>query len=153
MTGKILIIDDERDMLLLLQRIIGEETDHMVDIESDPVYAVERFKQQNYDMVITDLKMPKMDGIRLLESIKKINPRVNVVILTAFATIDNAVEAVQKGAYDYITKPFQRERILLTINKVMEWQQMFNENIKLREALAVKEGAPPLVGQSPGIKQ
>jgi DNA-binding NtrC family response regulator len=152
MTGKILIVDDERDMLLLLQRIISEETAYWVDIESDPVLAVERFKQQNYDMVITDLKMPKMDGIRLLESVKKINPRVNVVILTAFATIDNAVEAVQKGAYDYITKPFQRERILLTINKVMEWQQMFNENIKLREALAVKEGVPPLVGQSPGIK-
>jgi DNA-binding NtrC family response regulator len=152
MLGKILIIDDERDMLILLQRIISEETEHMVDIESDPEKAVERFREKMYDLVITDLKMPKMDGIRLLESIKKINPRVSVVILTAYATIENAVEAIQKGAYDYITKPFQRERILLTIDKVMEWQQILNENKQLREALAVKEGAAPLVGQSPVVK-
>ncbi len=152
MVGKILIIDDERDMLILLQRIITEDTAYLVDIESNPEDALEKFRRQDYDMVITDLKMPKMDGIRLLESIKKINPRVSVVILTAHATIENAVEAIQKGAYDYITKPFQRERILLTIDKAMEWQHIFNENKQLREALAVKGGAPPLVGQSPAIK-
>ena len=152
MVGKILIIDDEKDMLILLQRIITEETEYLVDIESDAEHAIERFRNNAYDLVITDLKMPKMDGIRLLETVKKINPRINIVILTAFATIENAVEAIQKGAYDYITKPFQRERILLTINKVMEWQQVLTENQQLREALAVKEGAPPLVGQSPAIQ-
>jgi DNA-binding NtrC family response regulator len=73
--------------------------------------------------------------------------------MTAFATIENAVEAIQKGAYDYITKPFQRERILLTIDKVMEWQHILNENKQLREALAVKGGATPLVGQSLAIKE
>lgn len=153
MRNKILIIDDERDMLILLQRIITEETEYSVDVESDPENAVERFKRQAYDLVLTDLKMPKMDGIRLLESIKKINPRVNVVILTAFATIENAVEAIQKGAYDYITKPFQRERILLTIHKAMEWQNILKENRQLREALALKGGAMSLVGQSSAMKE
>ena len=153
MVGNILIIDDERDMLVLLKRIIREETDYQVDIESDPVNAIDVFKQGTYDMVITDLKMPKMDGMQLLGAIKKIDPGVNVVILTAYATIETAVEAIRKGAYDYITKPFQRERILLTVEKVMQWRKMVNENKKLREALAVRDGVSPLVGQSPAIKE
>ncbi|MCJ7593189.1 MAG: sigma-54 dependent transcriptional regulator, partial [Desulfobacterales bacterium] len=152
MPGRILIVDDEKDMLLLLKRIISEESDHELVTESDPFRALERFKEKGADLVITDLKMPKMDGIRLLEAFKKIDPNVSVVIMTAYATIETAVEAIKKGAYDYLTKPFRRERIVLTVNKVMEWQKMVRENLSLRQALAERGAAPALIGSTPAMK-
>jgi len=148
MAGKILVVDDEKDMLLLLQRIISEETDHELHTETNPFSALELFKNNHFDLVITDLKMPKMDGIKLLEEAKKIRPKTSVVILTAFATIDTAVEAIRKGAYDYITKPFRRERILLTIDKVMKWQQMVRENLELHQALAESGQFASLIGST-----
>ena len=153
MPGRILIVDDEKDMLALLKRIISEETDHEVIAETDPVHALELFKEKAFDLVITDLKMPKMDGIKLLESIKKTTPDVSVVILTAFATIETAVEAIRKGAYDYITKPFRRERILLSVEKVMKWQEMVRENLSLRQALADKGSSSLMVGSTPVMKE
>ena len=153
MAGKILIVDDEKDMLALLQRIISEETDHELVTTTNPLKAIELFKNRSFDLVITDLKMPKMDGIRLLEEVKKLRPKTSVVILTAYATIETAVEAIQKGAYDYITKPFRRERILLTIDKVMKWQEMVSENLALRQALAEKSGFSPLIGSTPVMKE
>jgi DNA-binding NtrC family response regulator len=153
MAGKILIVDDEKDMLVLLQRIISEETDHELVTTTNPLKAIELFNNRAFDLVITDLKMPKMDGIRLLEEVKKSRPKTSVVILTAYATIETAVEAIQKGAYDYITKPFRRERILLTIDKVMKWQEMVRENLALRQALAEKDGFSPLIGSTPVMKK
>jgi DNA-binding NtrC family response regulator len=146
MSGSVLIVDDEKDMLVLLKRIISEETEHSLIIESDPLKAVELVKQRYFDVVITDLKMPKMDGIRLLEACKQIRPEISVIILTAYATIENAVEAIQKGAHDYITKPFRRERVLLTLDKAMKWQAMIHENRALRQALAERNGFASLVG-------
>ncbi len=140
-------------MLALLRRIISEETAYEVVTEGDPVKALELFKESHFDLVITDLKMPKMDGIRVLDAVKSVNPNVSVVILTAYATIETAVEAIRNGAYDYITKPFKRERILVSIGKVMQWQEMVQENLQLRQALADKEGFPLLVGSTPVMKQ
>ncbi|MBN2034088.1 MAG: sigma-54-dependent Fis family transcriptional regulator [Deltaproteobacteria bacterium] len=153
MSGSILIIDDEKDMLALLKRILTEESEHEVITETNPVAALELFKEKPFHLVITDLKMPKMDGIKVLETVKKINPDISVVILTAFATIDTAVEAIRKGAYDYITKPFRRERILLTVEKVMNWQEMLRENLSLRRALAEKQVSPPMVGSATVMKE
>jgi DNA-binding NtrC family response regulator len=149
MNGSILIVDDERDMLNLLKRILSEETPHKLVTESDARQAIERVRQRHFDVVITDLKMPQMDGIRLLEECKKIRPEISVIILTAYATIDNAVEAIQKGAHDYITKPFRRERVLLTLDKAMKWQAMVNENRTLRQALADRNGFSSLIGSTP----
>jgi DNA-binding NtrC family response regulator len=148
MVGRILIVDDEADMLLLLKRIIAEESDHVVVTESDPRRALALFSREPFDLVITDLKMPKMDGVRLLEAVREIQPEVSVVIMTAYATIDTAVDATRKGAYDYITKPFRRERILMTVDKVMKWQAVIRENQALRSALAEKKGFAALVGSS-----
>jgi DNA-binding NtrC family response regulator len=152
MSGRILIIDDEKDMLALLKRILAEETQHEVVTETNPVTALDLFKERPFDLVITDLKMPKMDGIKVLETVKKVSPDVSVVILTAFATIETAVEAIRKGAYDYITKPFRRERILLTVDKVMQWQEVVRENLALRKALAEKVVSPFMVGSTPVMK-
>jgi DNA-binding NtrC family response regulator len=152
MSGRILIVDDEADMLLLLKRILSEESTHEVVTEPDPQKALVLFSQAPFDMVITDLKMPKMDGIRFLEAVKQIRADVAVVIMTAFATIETAVEATRKGAYDYITKPFRRERILMTVEKVMQWQAILRENQALRDALSEKKGFAALVGASPSMQ-
>ena len=152
MPGRILIVDDEKDMLALLQRMISEERDYEVVTESDPKRALERFRTQPAELVITDLKMPGLDGIALLEAVKKLQPKTAVVVLTAFATIETAVEATQKGAFDYITKPFRQERILHTVDKAMQWQEMVRENLALRQALSEKEGFASLVGASPVMR-
>jgi DNA-binding NtrC family response regulator len=152
MPGRILIVDDEKDMLALLRRMISEERDYEVITENDPKRALERFRSQPVELVMTDLKMPGMDGIALLEAVKKLRPKTAVVVLTAFATIETAVEATRKGAFDYITKPFRQERILLTVDKAMQWQEMVQENLALRQALAEKEGFASLVGAAPVMR-
>ncbi len=152
MAGRILIVDDEKDMLLLLKRIISEERDHEVVTESDSRAALDRFGREHFDMVISDLKMPKMDGVQLLDALKQARPDISVVIMTAYATIETAVEATRKGAYDYIIKPFRRERILMTVDKVMEWQSMILENRTLRDALDEKNGLAAIVGSSPAMQ-
>nr|MCU0560895.1 response regulator [Desulfobacterales bacterium] len=148
MPERILIVDDEKDMLALLRRMISEERDYEVSTESDPQRALERFRADPVELVLTDLKMPGMDGIRMLEAVKKIEPKTAVIVLTAFATIENAVEATRKGAFDFITKPFRQERLLLTVDKAVHWQAMVRENLALRQALAEKEGFAALVGAS-----
>ena len=90
-----------------------------------------------------------MDGMALLEAIKKTRPETSVVVLTAYGTIETAVEAIQKGAFDFMTKPFKRERILLTIDKAMDWQAMVGENQALRKALMEKNGFSSMIGTTP----
>lgn len=153
MIGSILVVDDERDMLLLIERIISEETGHKVVTVADPAEALELVKSGAFDMVITDLKMPGMDGIRLLEEIRAIDPAISVVVMTAFGTIETAVEATRKGACDFITKPFRRERILVTIENVMSFQSVSRENRVLREALGRQKGFASLLGSSPVMRE
>ncbi len=152
MPGRILIVDDEKDMLALLRRMITEERDYQVTTESDPRRALERFRQDPTDLVITDLKMPEMDGIALLTAVKASHPKTAVIVLTAFATIETAVEATRKGAFDYVTKPFRQERILVTVDKAMKWLDMVRENLALRQVLAEREGFASLVGDSPQMR-
>jgi len=149
MKGCILVVDDEQDMLLLLKRIIGEETDHKVVTTTDPLEALEQIQTGGFDLMITDLKMPKMNGINLLGKVKKMAPAVSVIVMTAFGTIETAVEATRKGAFDYITKPFRRERILVTIENVMSYQSVARENRALREALGRGNGFASLLGGTP----
>ncbi len=151
MTGKILIVDDEKDMLILLTRIITEKTDYDVVTTHNPLNAIEILKNQQVNLLITDLKMPKMDGIALLEQAKKIQPAVVVVVMTAYATIETAVEATRKGAFDYIAKPFRKERILLTIDNAMKLQGLIQENSALLKSLKQQKKFPSIIGSSPAI--
>ncbi len=152
MKGRILVVDDERDMLALLRRIIEEKTGHEVITEHDPVKAVERIEKERFNVVITDLKMPKMDGIALLDVTRKEQPTAAVIIMTAYGTIDTAVEATKKGAFDYLTKPFRKERILITIRRALDWQALLEENVALRQSLAGRKAFSAIVGSSPAIK-
>jgi DNA-binding NtrC family response regulator len=146
---KILILDDEKDMLSLLKRIISGEGGHEVTVHSDPFKALSALQAEAFDLVITDLKMPKMNGIQALEAIKQINPDIPVVIMTAYATIETTVEAIKKGAFDYIAKPFRRERILVTTEKALKWHDLLKENRKLRKFVSESENFSEIVTNSP----
>ncbi len=151
MDGRILIVDDEKDMLVLLKRIIEEKTNHIVETEYDPLKVVALLRKQQFDIIMADLKMPKMDGMAILDMVKNIQSSAVVVIMTAYATIETAIEATRKGAFDYISKPFRKERILITIDKAMEWQKLTQENITLRNSLRQKKEFLPIIDFSPPI--
>jgi len=135
MAEKLLIVDDEPDMLKLLSMIIREKTSYEAVTTNNPLEAVELAKQGGFDLVMADLKMPGLDGVELLEAVKKINADVPVIILTAFGTVESALEAMNKGAFDFITKPFKKEQILFTIDKALKWAELQRENKVLKERL------------------
>ncbi len=135
MPEKILIVDDEPDMLKLLSMIIREKTPYEITTTNNPIEAVELVRDYSFDIVITDLKMPGLDGLQLLEEVKKRDEDVPVIIITAYGTIDAATEAIQKGGFDFITKPFKKEQILFTIEKAIKWLKVQRENKMLKEKL------------------
>ncbi len=152
MAAKILIVDDEKDMLSLLQRIITDKTPHEVAVTDDPLETTELLKKNDYDVVITDLKMPNRDGIQILELVKKKDESIAVVIMTAYGAIDSAIEATRKGAFDYITKPFRKERILHVVEQALSWRQLRRENTFLREKLEGRSLFPNLIGTSAAMQ-
>jgi DNA-binding NtrC family response regulator len=123
MPATIIIVDDEPDMLMLLKLILTEKTDHKVLTTTDPRQAIDWCRQYHADLLISDLRMPQMEGIELLKIVKKIDPNLPLILITAFATVESAVEAMRHQAFDYITKPFRREQIELTVDKALKWRQ------------------------------
>jgi len=127
MGGKILIVDDELDMLELLEMIIGEKTPHQVETTNNPLEVPPLLKEGSFDLLITDLRMPGLSGLDLIRETKKIDPDMPVIVITAFGSSQSAEESIYEGAYDYITKPFRKDQIIITINRAMEWRAMKKE--------------------------
>jgi DNA-binding NtrC family response regulator len=132
MSGKILIIDDEPDMLVMLEMLITDKTPHHVLSTNNPLEIRELLAENEFNLVITDLKMPIMDGIEILEAVKNHDADIPVIVITAFGTLEAAEEAVRRGAYDFITKPFRKEQILVAVERALEWQRIIKENRKLK---------------------
>lgn len=148
---RILVIDDDQGICHLLARILQKEGFNVV-AETSPSNAINSFKSNNFDLVITDFYMPEMNGLELLGEIKNINPDVDVIVMTAYASIDNAVDAMRKGAYDYIVKPFQNDDLLLSIKRVFEKRMLAEENRYLRAELSKKYGFHNIIGSSPAMQ-
>ena len=141
MPQKILIIDDEMDMLMLLRMIIEDNTEHRVETTNSPSEGLKLFKDKEIDLVITDLKMPGMDGLELFAELKELKPEVPVIIITAYGSSEVAASALKKGVKDFIAKPFRKTDILFTINRVLEFSQLQKENLKLKKMLEEKAKA------------
>jgi len=133
--AKILIVDDEPDMLKLLSMILREKTSYEITTTNNPMEAKELAKQGGFDLVISDLKMPGHDGMEIIDAVKKVDEDIPVIIITAFASVESASEAIQKGGFDFITKPFRKEQILFTIDKALKWLKVQRENKMLKEQL------------------
>ncbi len=135
MPEKILIVDDEPDMLKLLSMIIREKTPYEVTTTNNPLEALELAKKDSFDLVIADLKMPGLDGIELLDAVKRVDQDIPFIIITAYSTVEAASEAMKKGGFDFITKPFRKEQILFTIDKAIKWLNVQRENKMLKEQI------------------
>ncbi|MDH5201764.1 MAG: response regulator [Nitrospirota bacterium] len=140
MPEKLLVVDDEPDMLRLLSMIIKEKTPYEVVTTNNPLEALELAKQGGFDLLIADMKMPGLDGIALLESVKRFDEDIPVIIITAYGTVEAAVETIRKGAFDFITKPFKKEQILVTVERALKWLRLERENKMLKEQLMKVEG-------------
>lgn len=123
MAATIVIVDDEPDLLELLKLILSEKTNHKVFTTTDPHQAIEWCKTYKADVLVSDLRMPTIEGIELLKIIKQFDPNLPLIIITAYGTVESAVEAMRHKAFDYIKKPFRKEQILMTIEKALNWRQ------------------------------
>jgi DNA-binding NtrC family response regulator len=135
MKHKILIVDDEPDICKALEFLLMREGYDVTSVNSGED-AIERIKKENFEVMLSDIKMGKVDGMVVLEKTKEISPDTPVVMMTAFASIESAVEAMRKGAYDYIVKPFLNEEIKLTIKKILEQRRILRENLALKQEVS-----------------
>jgi len=146
MKARILAVDDEKDMTRLLQRTLEPEIDCRVSSAFSAKMAITILEQEEFDLVICDIRMPGMDGFELLEYMQSNYPDLTVVMLTAFGNIESAVKAIKKGAYDFIAKPFEQDEIIFKIQKALERSLLLKEN---RRLLKSNISAPiDLIGKS-----
>ena len=133
MPERILVVDDEPNMLRLLKTILMDKTGYEVTTTNNPLEVSKLLQEGQYDLVVTDLKMPLVDGIDLIGIVKNLDATMPIIVITAYGTIETAEEAIQKGAYDFITKPFRKETILITIKRGLEWKRMQGELAALKK--------------------
>ena len=132
MSGKILIVDDELDILDLLEMIIAEKTPHQVVTTNNSLEVPRLLQGESFDLLITDLRMPGLSGIDLIREAQKYCPDMPVIVITAYGSSQSAEASIAEGAYDYITKPFRKDQIIITINRAMEWYAMKKELAALK---------------------
>ncbi len=143
----ILIVDDEKNYPLILSAVLEEENFETLTANSGRT-ALEILDNSDVDLVLTDMKMPGMDGIELLEQIKTKNPELPVIMMTAHGTVDKAVEAMQKGAYSYILKPFENDRLILYVKKATAVYEVMKDNRRLRDDMESRYSFGNLIGKS-----
>ncbi len=134
----ILIVDDEESICKLCQ--IGLETPATAaEWTTDARAALQKLEEKNYSLLLTDIKMPQMSGIELMHQAKRINPEMAVIVMTAYASVDTAIRAVQEGASDFIHKPFHLDELKLSVSRVLESQRLVRENIRLKSIVNLIE--------------
>src|SRR4051812_6393358 len=133
---RILVVDDEKVIRDMLADFLGMEG-YVVRTAEDGTSALGELSKAHYDLVISDLKMPKMGGIALLDEIGKTAPDALTVIMTGFGTVETAIDAMKRGAYDYVLKPFKLDEVVHVVQRGIEKQRMAAENLRLREALSL----------------
>jgi two-component system NtrC family response regulator len=143
----ILIVDDEKNYLTILSALLEDEGFEVLTAPGGSE-ALEVHKSSDLDLILTDMKMPKMDGLELLENIKENDPDLPVIMMTAHGTVDKAVEAMQKGAYTYVLKPFDNERLIIYVKKATSMYQVVKENRRLRDTVESQYRFDNIIGKS-----
>lgn len=144
---KIHLVDDETIIHEILGELLTSEG-YKVEISSRGEEALQKQKSQSFDLVLLDLLMPGMDGIEVLKRLKKLDPYINVVIITAYASIESAINAMKIGAFDYVQKPFKHDELLLTIKRAIEHKALQEENLRLKDQLNRKFSFEKIIGKS-----
>ena len=144
---KILIIDDEKAICNTLKEILEYEK-YEVDIANDGMEGIRKIQSSNFDLVLCDIKMPKMDGLEVLTKIQEIKPEIPVVMISGHGTIETAVDAIRKGAFDYISKPPDLNRLLVTVRNALDKSSLITETKTLRRKIFKTR---EMIGNSPSI--
>jgi DNA-binding NtrC family response regulator len=147
---RILVVDDEKDICRALEFLLSREGYKVVTAYNGQE-ALKKVESEDFDLVLTDLKMEGVDGMQVLERSLAMNPGLIVIIMTAFASVESAVEAMKKGASDYIVKPFINEDVKMTVRRLLEHKTVLMENLVLRQQLSQQFGCKEFVGVSPKI--
>lgn len=150
--SRILIVDDERSMREFVSILLRKQG-YTVELATSGEEAVEALDQQDFDLVLTDLKMPGISGLEVLEHAKRRDPSTQVILMTAYATSDTAVQAMKRGARDYVTKPFKVDELLVQVEKALEVRHLERENFYLKQELRGRTHLSRLVGRSRAMKQ
>ncbi len=153
MKPTILIVDDEPDMLQLLKRSLEPELNCNVETASTGQEGLLQLEHTAFDLVLADIKMPGMNGLELLQQIKQDYPQQTVVMMTAFGQIETAVEAMRSGAYDFITKPFEHDALVLRLDKALERSRLIQENRQLQNRCLEPYIFEKMVGKSPAMQR
>jgi DNA-binding NtrC family response regulator len=150
--ARILVVDDDRAMREMLVSLLSEERFQAESAES-VAHAIERFSSESFDVVLSDIRMPGQDGRELVGALRSLHPDVPVILMTAFGSIDSAVESMRAGAFDYITKPFKRSAVLAALHRALEHRELQQENRRLRRALDQTTSFGDLLGGSPAMRE
>ena len=149
---RILVVDDDNLMREFLDETL-RRSKYSVELASTGDEAFKKIKSWEYDVILTDIRMPKMSGMELLKAVKDNSPQAKVMLMTAYGTIENAVEAMKLGAFDYITKPFSADDIELKIKRAIEYNRLEQENRRLLEEVTTKYKFDNIIGKSPQIRK
>jgi two-component system response regulator PilR (NtrC family) len=149
--GRILVVDDEKSMREILQIFLRNEGYEVTTANNGEV-AVEALKKDIFDLVITDMKMPRMDGLELIKNIKEMTPETAVILITAFGTTESAIDAMKHGAYDYIQKPFQMNDIRLIVKNALERQNLQKDVSVLKQKVETPS-LENIIGSSPAMQK
>jgi DNA-binding NtrC family response regulator len=152
MSGRILVVDDEKGQREILNTILKKEGYHVVDVPGARE-AQEILGKEEFDIILTDLKMQGVSGMQLLETVLDDNPHQCVVMMTAHGTIDSAVEAMKKGAFDYLEKPLEKDDLLLVLRRAFERVSLIRENRMLQKRLEETHSVPNIIGSHPKMKE
>ncbi|MFA7382961.1 MAG: sigma-54 dependent transcriptional regulator [Desulfurivibrionaceae bacterium] len=152
-SASVLIVDDDRDMLSMLERLIRKKFRCEVKTATSGENAWRITRDWRPDMVLTDIKMPGMDGLALLETIKKEYPATAVIMMTGHGTVESAITALKSGAFDFIQKPFDKEHLLHILQRCLERLCLLEKNRRLQNRLAEQETCPDFIGASSAIKE
>jgi len=150
--GRILIVDDEANARAALSEILREEG-YLTEVAADGFKALGKIEDFGPDVILTDLKMPGLDGLGLMEKAREVAPNATVVVMTAFGTIPSAVQAVQKGAYHYLTKPLDFQDLVIVVERAVERAKLLSENARLRDKLRERNPEGRLVGRHPKMME
>jgi two-component system response regulator HydG len=149
---KILVVDDEQSHRTMLKAVLGKEGFEVSEAD-DGTSAVKAVENDTFDLILMDIRMTDMDGIEAITEIKKFSPSIPVIMMTAYASVKTAVEALKSGAYDYLTKPLDMDELKILIRKALNYYHLQKENIFLRERLADRFDFSQIIGRSRAMKE
>lgn len=153
MKRNLLVVDDEKDMLLLLKRSLEPDLRCSVSTASGVEEAIKQCNKKYFDLILADIQMPGIDGLAFLEILKRDTPDRTVVMMTAYGSIDTAVEAMKRGAYDFITKPFEHDALVLRLEKAFERSALIRENQRLQNVCLGTDAFQSMIGKSAAMQR